>query len=284
MSEILATHEEEMMKLKLITLERIMSNEHLFIENEDELLKFVNKMYSQDSKYSILYEYICFNNVSTSTMKEFDDIIEMNDLNGRIWLRLRERLENDKYSSNHKNKDEITKNTKTFSPNEESPFSGIFNYLRTQSKNINDEIQITASSNNNENGKQNYQPITVALKENPGHCFITKNIKNSWLMIDFKEHRIIPTHYTIRSYNSQPNCNHLKSWLIEVSKDNIEWNTIDEVNNCEYLRGPRFSHTFKIQQEQTNEIRYFRIRQPGKNWYNLNHLRLETIEIYGTLI
>jgi hypothetical protein len=41
--------------------------------------------------------------------------------------------------------------------------------------------------------------------------------RNHWLCYNFKQRRIVPTHYTIRTNDGGPGDEHLKSWLIEGS-------------------------------------------------------------------
>jgi hypothetical protein len=49
------------------------------------------------------------------------------------------------------------------------------------------------------------------------------DLPNKWICYDFKNRRVIPTQYTIRSmYNGYMNGPNLKSWLIEVSLDGHE--------------------------------------------------------------
>ena len=62
----------------------------------------------------------------------------------------------------------------------------------------------TQSSNNNENSDQ-YHPRSMFMYEDKGKHFVTKSIKGSWICFDFKDHRVIPTDYTLRSASSYPN-------------------------------------------------------------------------------
>lgn len=107
---------------------------------------------------------------------------------------------------------------------------------------------------------------------------------SSWICFDFKDRRIIPTDYTIRSGPWTPNCGHPKNWVIEVSNDNNEWSIIDEQKDSDFLNGPRLAHTFKIEKQNIKKIRYFRLRQTGENLAGGNVLEFESIEIYGRLI
>ena len=279
LSEIMKPQEEQLMLLKLETIEKIINNENLTIDNEDDLLRFINKLYLSDSKYSSLYELIYFENVTKSMMKEFISMFNVNDINPEIWNQLCKRLEMENVGP--KKRARKHRGMK-FELNDNDIFHGIIDYLRSQTKNIDDEIQVIASSCSNSD--EPHQPRTILLNENPKGYFATNGIQNSWVTLDFKEHRIIPTHYAIRSSYYGLNSYHLKGWVIEVSNDNNKWTEIDEVNDCQYLNGSRLFHTFKITKEQTNEYRYFRIRQPGKSWGNSDQLVFESIEIYGTLI
>jgi hypothetical protein len=40
--------------------------------------------------------------------------------------------------------------------------------------------------------------------------------------------RIIPTHYSVRSNGGGPNGSHLRSWVVEVSKDGEGWDVVDQ--------------------------------------------------------
>jgi hypothetical protein len=43
--------------------------------------------------------------------------------------------------------------------------------------------------------------------------------RNNWVCYDFKERRIVPTHYTIRTNANDPGGFHLKWWLVDTSVD-----------------------------------------------------------------
>jgi hypothetical protein len=66
--------------------------------------------------------------------------------------------------------------------------------------------------------------------------------RNNWVCYDFKDKRIIPTHYTIRSLGDKPNFSHLKSWLVETSVDGKNWKEVDHKE----LNGKWFMGTFTV--------------------------------------
>lgn len=68
-------------------------SDHLELESEDQLLRFVNNLYEHDVKYSILYETINFGNVTSEVIKEFTAIFDINTMRVPTWRRLAMRLE-----------------------------------------------------------------------------------------------------------------------------------------------------------------------------------------------
>lgn len=88
-SEILENQRE---KLKIFSINTIINNSNLQFENEDELLQFINELYNELSEYSILYEYVYFSNVKSSSIEEFINIFDINDLNISTWYSISKSL------------------------------------------------------------------------------------------------------------------------------------------------------------------------------------------------
>ena len=87
--------------------------------------------------YSIFYETVYFENVSTSIMKEIISTFDMNELTGNIWTKLSKRLcceitniQNDKDDNDQNRYKEKPKNGTTFSIAEGQEFKGILNYFQ----------------------------------------------------------------------------------------------------------------------------------------------------------
>jgi hypothetical protein len=70
--------------------------------------------------------------------------------------------------------------------------------------------------------------------------------RNNWICYDFKERRIVPTHYTIRTNYCGQGGEHLKSWVIETSADGESWRETARKENTEQLNGQRSTGTFAI--------------------------------------
>ena len=288
--EICEKHFEELKSLKFDTLERIISSEKLVLTDENQLLHFVNVLYSENREFTSLYETVYFERVTSEVISEFIKVIDLNDITNSTWMRLSCRLEKEVSISEsvddekrYKNPIKIERKQRGISLpfTENNEFKGIINYLREKSGgNIVNEINFTASSNNNPNSSYWKDVHNIALfdDKNVG-CYYTKDVQNSWICLDFKNHKVIPTDYTIKTADSpRPKC-----WIIEASNDNSTWDPIDVQNDCPYLNGSGYSHSFKISKPNSNEYRYIRIRQT-QIYNKYNHLGLRSFEIYGTLI
>jgi hypothetical protein len=64
--------------------------------------------------------------------------------------------------------------------------------------------------------------------------------RNNWVRHDFKERRIVPTHYTIRTHLGDPGGCHLKLWLVETLADGENWREVAREEDNEQLNGQFF--------------------------------------------
>ena len=282
--EFCEKHEEELSKLKIETLIKIVSDSKLKLRDEDLLLNLINNLYVNDDKFSVLYEFVNFTNASSKAVSEFVDVYNINDVTQTAWNQISLRL---KQEISKKNDDQNRyKNLRQgieFPFQSDKEFKGIINYLYSKSSgNIEKVINFTASSNDWDNNEA-FKPRSVALFNQSGNYFVSGNHGNEWICLDFKEHKIIPTHYTIRSSKYRVGNWHPKSWVVEASNDNKTWTVIDQQQNCSYLNVPRYVHTFNINKQQNNDYQYIRLRQ-FSNCRNSDYLAIEEFEIYGSLI
>ena len=272
--------------LHLETIYEIVTNEKLHINDEDQLLNFINKLYSKNVKYSILYESVYFINISSKLMNDFIEIFDLNEITNSIWIQLCNRIKQEikiNKEKNDLNKKRYKKSDLKFLINDKNSFSGIINYLNNKSNGkIENEIDITSSSLKHPNDER-YKPKVVTLFNDNDKFFWSENQENNWLCFDFNHYKIIPTHYTIKSIKNN-NDRHPKSWVIEGSNDKISWVPLDVQNDCSLINGYCITHTFDIKNDDEKEFKYIRMRQTGVNWYNDNVLVIGAFEFYGTLI
>jgi hypothetical protein len=103
---------------------------------------------------------------------------------------------------------------------------------------------------------------------------------NNWICYDFNERRIVPTHYTIRTYSL--GIAHLKSWLVETSADGKSWREVAREEDNEQLNGPLLAGTFAV--ADSGKCRFIRLGQIGRNHHGDDQLLISAWEIFGSLI
>lgn len=290
--ELTEIQTQELTKLSPSTVEQIVGSKKIELESEDQLLAFINELYSiNEIEYSSFYEYVHFTNVSNSKMFEFISKFDIENLNHGTWKSLCERLlkiptfsvlDNSKSGENVRYKNAKVKK-KSVTNCDDIPFSksdlkGVFSHFRTYS-NIEKEVIVSCLSLNHGS------PENLLDIDNTTYSYCTNDRPNSWICFEFKKRKIIPSAYTIKTTYNNEGMDHLKSWVIEGSVDNNNWMKLDEQNNCSLLNGENLCHTFVIENlDDRKEFKYLRIRQTGENWHNRNYLEICSIEFYGKLI
>jgi hypothetical protein len=100
-----------------------------------------------------------------------------------------------------------------------------------------------------------------------------------WFCYDFKDQRVVLTHYSIRTYpyaKYNP-----RSWVVESSIDGDKWTELDRKVNCEELRATRADRVFPVSSQA--ECRMVRFRQTGPTHAKDHFLCLTAFEVFGTL-
>lgn len=267
-------------------IEKIINNPKLRIQSEDQILSFINDLYSKDQTFSELYNFVLFSNVTSSRIKEFLNIFDVDNITQDMWRSLSFRIE----QNISKTEESIYYKKRYYKKvmcnyTENKVFNGIINFLKTHSKSgLSNQIQITSSSVWNEDDNESYCLQDVINYDNDATEFCSNDDINPWICFDFKKNIVVPFNYTIRSIDGSENDHYPKSWVIEGSLDNKEWQVIDEQNDCSFLRGSSFVHTFSIQNSASQEFRFLRMRITGPDWCNCVHLNINCIEFYGELI
>ena len=113
----------------------------------------------------------------------------------------------------------------------------------------------------------------------------SRNDPNAWVCYDFKEFRINPTNYTLKSGQGYRGSQHLKSWLIEASVDGSQWFELDRRENTYDLNDSFAVQNFRITRPTRERYRYFKLREIGPDHgpYNTSVIILCAMEVFGTL-
>lgn len=171
-----------------------------------------------------------------------------------------------------------------FDGNASHRFSGIINYLRgSKNVNVSDEgiISVSASSVRD----IHYAKNAVDFEKDD---FYHSDGGRDWLLYDFKDKKICPTHYSIRTPSNHANRQFPMNWCIEVSNTGNEndWKIIDSRQNVTSVSSPNQSDTFNIGQKLANEesYRYVRFRSTGDSSGDCGCIVISSLEYFGALI
>lgn len=169
----------------------------------------------------------------------------------------------------------------------ENGLMGIIRYLTSFSGgNIHDNgvVNITSSTVYN-NDVKNWHSKNIVDLDNLKNSFASNQGENDYIIIDFKNRKVHPTHYQIRSRNDFCNNYHPCNWKIEGSVDGNNWKILDDQMNVKSLIGLNITKTFKIKTQLLfNEcFKYLKITQTGKHSNRTNYLVFSAIEFYGYL-
>ena len=120
-----------------------------------------------------------------------------------------------------------------------------------------------------------------ALKDDNSE-WISQNVKNSWIQIDFKTRSVSLKSYSLRSYCGP------KSWKIEGSNDMNTFTLIDQRNNPNDFKCDEYVNQHYNVNGSQDQFRYIRITQGDEGGWagssNITHyFYLNRVEFYGSL-
>jgi hypothetical protein len=104
-----------------------------------------------------------------------------------------------------------------------------------------------------------------------------------YVMIDFKDYRIRPSGYSVKTHNSSWSSTGLfvKSWRFEGSTDGTAWQALDSHTNSSELSGNDREVSFACQ--SPSQFRFVRFLMVGDSSGN-RQFSLQRLEVFGVLI
>lgn len=282
--------DKEMMKnLPIEIIEEILNEENLRLKDEDSLLNFILTLYENNSSYSVLFEYIYFNNVSEKSFESFISLFKIECINSKIWDSICRRiLAPKKESTNNNSRYHIEKYIhKAFKFQKGKEFNGILRYLTEETGgNIHDNGTIEITSNSIADDNICFHPKHLVDYK----CFTfyeSKNDENAFVCFDFKNNQIKLSNYSIKSHKDGFNRGNLRNWVVEISNDGKNWKEIDHHENDPTLNRSNFIANFTIKNEP-DFCRFIRIRQTGCSWhgypnFNNYYIYFYFIEFFGDI-
>ena len=270
--------------LDLETAQLLLSSPSLQLKDEDSLYDFVRARSENDWRFTSLFEFIRFEYLSEKSIKDFvsftsEDFI--GNINSSVWGQICRRL---------------VLATKCIDPRkfmwrpgllmfhaESDNLDGIIAYLTRECRgNVHEYgiVNVTASSYENSWRPEN------AVDLNTDSIFASRSEENSWICYEFKDCGVIPTSYTVRSYDEEGEMYHLASWVIEVSNDGAVWTEIDRRTDDDSLNDAHAIANFTIARVPSKSYRFFRLRVTGQNHYYYwpdYAIWICALEIFGTM-
>jgi hypothetical protein len=159
--------------------------------------------------------------------------------------------------------------------------------------NVHDRHVVDVTSGSFEKETQAANPMWPAKNAadlETGSCFISayrwmtediQHTRNNWVCYDFKERRIVPTHYTLRTNGGCPGDPHMKSWLVETSADGESWREVAREEENKQLNGSWFAATFSV--AGGGECRFIRLVNIGRTHSGNDTICISGWEIFGSL-
>lgn len=286
----------KLMKLPKRILYLIIKNKNLKIYNEDRLFNFINSIFysnnnneEDNDSYTIIdfYELLCLDYMSDEILTEFIQKLNAGEVTETIWNNFCHLLIN-KNSFKNQNADRYLNpflNRFEYDGNELNAFKGIIHSMTKEcGGNVHDKGVIIATSSS---AKRTDVEAKYALELDNNHSyFFSENEKDSWIKYDFKEKKVIPSFYSIRSYPSSSGSEHLKNWVIEGSNDDCNWQILDSQSSVNCLNNRSAFYTFQIKKKlNLNEgFQYLRLRQTDRNATGRFDLSLSALEFFGEII
>ena len=258
-------HSEAMLSLDLNTIEQIICNSNLKVQNEEELFDFVLELYLKSKEYATLFSYVIFLNLTTNSIQKFRQYFDINDINNSIWTSICYRLEQNiskksKISYKESNKQLLT-----------NRYTGI------RCENILEYLNQKCHGNAH---SKKIVEITSSSRTFGNASFAPSNLAGSWIQFDFKERNVLLDRYTI------PSSNNLRNWVLEVSNDGKIFQEIHrhEINPNGFYSpmGTSPLQTFGV--SCSTPQKFVRLRVIGPNNTNTNMLDTSKIEFSGFLI
>ncbi|KAK8888408.1 hypothetical protein M9Y10_039478 [Tritrichomonas musculus] len=305
-SHFYSIEQSDLAKLPKSILYSIISHDKLVIESEDSLFQFINELFDDEEEESdensddfniiSFYELIEFSELSEKKFNRFLKNFSPDEITYPIWKKLIKCFYYVMRSSLKSKEEEPLSTTPKryfylthilqipYKGNTQFQFKGIIHHLQEQYKgNVHDKgvVEITSSSVYVES----CSPKNAANFESYLY-FASNNEENAWICYDFKDRKVKPSHYSLRS---RRDCgvdgNHLKKWCIEGSNDQKIWKTLDIRKKEQSLNNANASNTFDIQGLGDDDyFRYLRLQQIGRNTGSNFHLNVSALEYFGSVI
>ena len=167
------------------------------------------------------------------------------------------------------------------------PFKGLFYYFNIYNySRLHDLVRIEAAPRHTlwdepENIIDFVKEHNEKASEFDGN-YASNGFKDSFVKFSLPYHKIVPTHYSIRTRPIRSVDNTLQQWKLEGSKNGVDWKIIHSQPHTTYFQEVSNVNTFEV--DQTEAFSSLKITQVGKNYNDSYILHLSRFEVFGLLI
>jgi hypothetical protein len=291
-------------RLSFSVIYDIISRGSLRLDNEDSFYSFIRKFTETNREMFHLPEFVRFEYCSPDVMNDFCHFLSGHfyEITTSIWTNFRARLVLLNFGR-RQFPPSIKKEITSWGREYDVPDGIIAHLIRECGRNVHDRhvvditsrsfVKETIGANLHSEGLDNKADCTaknVADLEIDS-CFYSaycekkelSHTRNNWLCYDFKERRIVPTHYAIRMHRWSPGYGaHLRSWLIETLADGKIWQEVAREEDNEQLNGCWLTDTCTV--AGGGKCRFIRLVNIGRNHGGNDWLAISGWEIFGGLL
>ncbi|KAK8839504.1 hypothetical protein M9Y10_031862 [Tritrichomonas musculus] len=244
---------------------------------QDEILNFVDDLIERENtaQYSIKQSIEQMKQQISSIKQDSELAInqmktEINELKNELMNQLKS-MNKGSDLENKQNQYKI----QTIEYQKGNDFEGILKYLtRKTGSNIHDNemIQITTNSKHKDDihyfikDPNFYHPKNI-VDFDKNNEYRSNDAGGAIVCFDFKDKLVQVKQYEIQTCMKDKSTSHLRNWVIEVSKDGINWTIIDRRKNDDTLKEPKSMNIFEVSKPINEFCRFVRLRQTGTSWY-----------------
>jgi hypothetical protein len=252
--------------LDFCDLQEILSDEPLCISDEDSLFDFV-----LDRQVS-LFEFLSVERVRQFVEFVRDADVEINRvLLNRVFDRLVLPVDTSGVRSSRYARKYRTTRGKQFAPPTLDSLDGIIAHLTEEcGGNVHDLKVVSVTSSGPRNDHPTFAAKNAVDLRSDSVFYSDYRHKdsdiphtcNKWICYDFKDRRVVPTHYSISSSNTGGmNSYNLKSWVLEISENGEDWIEIDHKENNSELNDKSATRVSDV--SRSEEGRFIRLVNIG---------------------
>jgi hypothetical protein len=299
---------------------QIFSSESLQVESEDYLFQLIVNLIEKDNNRMILLKAVHFEFVSSHLLKNFFQNIYNDEIDFELFESLKKRLFTD-YSDqkslekmwkskpkliSQSGTDELFNVLNSYFQEENNPIEQAKAIIK-QNRQLKAELERwknlyilrTVSFQNDHNGilqhlihsesnsvsltcssfRQSYEKSDNILNYDNSYWF-SQDLPNSWVCVQFNSKRILLEGYFLRS-QMKKGWFHPQNWILQGSKDNKNWDIIDEQIDIDWVIKDYSKAYFPV--ETKKAYSYFKFIQTGKSCNLNDHFVLNYVEFFGTI-